>query len=136
MPAESLEYRPDDHRREARRAARRSIIVIVGLSFVTQFLITLSTHRWGGFAIPLVGIVLYALLRWRARGIVWRVDERGVHVPPRFDEPWANIDSIVAPGPWHDVVHVRLTGSDDERPVGFPPEYAERIAEIGGKPLR
>lgn len=80
--------------------------------------------------------MLYAALRWRSRRIVWRVDEGGIHVPPRFDEPWSRIDSVVTPGPWHDAALVRLAGSDDERPMGFPAQYAERIAKIGDKPLR
>jgi len=48
----------------------------------------------------------------------------------------SRIDSVVTPGPWHDAALVRLAGSDDERPMGFPAQYAERIAKIGDKPLR
>lgn len=132
MPVEPLEYRPGEHRREA----HRSLLVIVGLTLAGQLMPSLTTHRWIGLFAPLVGAVLYAALRWRSRRIVWRVDERGIHVPPRFDAPWSRIDSVVTPGPWHDAAHVRLAGSDDERPMGFPAQYAERIAKIGDKLLR
>lgn len=135
MPAEPLEYRPDDHRPKAWLTSPWLFWVL--LAFIALQIVTaVAAHRWGALILPVLCAGVFAFSRWRFRSLIWRVDERGIHVSPRFDEPWSAIDSIVAPGPWHDVVHVRLMGSDDERPIGFPPEYAERIAAIGGKPLR
>lgn len=135
MPVEPLEYRPDDHRPKAWYSSPKLLWIF--LAFIALQIVTaVAAHRWGALILPVLCVSVFAFLRWRLRTLVWRVDERGIHVPPRFDEPWSRIDSIVTPGPWHDAVHVRLAGSNDERPIGFPAQYAQRIAEIGDKPLR
>lgn len=63
-------------------------------------------------------------------------DAEAIHQPwPLRDLPWSRIDHVKTLGRWDDVVVVILTDGSERR-TRFPSEYAERLAEVGGKPLR
>ncbi|WP_146202552.1 hypothetical protein [Branchiibius hedensis] len=108
-----------------------SILVIVGR--------LIGQHRLdvGQLVVLIVATAcwLYARFATRRRSAL-TADTGAIHLPtPMRDLYWNDVAHVQAPTRWSDVVRV-VMNDGTEKPTGFPPEYAERLAAVGRKPLR
>lgn len=82
-----------------------------------------------------LALALFIYLRSR-NPVVVRADNEVISQPwPLRDARWSVVDHVKAPGRWDDTVVLVLSNGSERRTL-FPPEYAERLAAIGNKPLR
>lgn len=118
---------------------RRAWIVLLILAAV------LALGEWfGRHRVPLNSIVLVfiaagalAIQKFGARrSRQLLADSRMIRRPrPLGPLRWADIDHVLAPNQWSDGAFVVMRNGSTKR-TGLPPEYAERLAALGGKPLR
>lgn len=93
-------------------------------------------HRADYFTLAMTGVVVCCFilaLHFQRKDVV--TDQDGTHRPGARDIPWADVAYVCAPRKWDHNVVVAMTSGADKR-TGFPPAYAERLAELGNKPLR
>lgn len=76
----------------------------------------------------LVRIVMHKSHDFVADSVAIRRPRRG------SDIPWGEIEAVLTPGRFDTAVQVRLCDGQ-VRGTGFPTEYAERLAEVGNRPL-
>jgi hypothetical protein len=79
-----------------------------------------------------LGVLVGCWLLLRRAEVV--VDQTHIRAPLRSAISWDDVAGVEQPGPWSDVVRVRLNDGTS-RPTGLPPDYADRVAALGGKPL-
>ena len=111
----------------------------VVLGILTMVLNWFTKHR---IAWPTIGWMVIAAC-WFAyqRATAGRprrltADADAIHLPrPLRDIPWRDVDHVKTPGRWDDTVVLMLSDGSETRTL-FPPEYAERLAAVGNKPLR
>lgn len=96
-------------------------------------------HRLPVYPVGWIVIGTAWLLWWRSSSGRTRkisADPEAIRRPgPARDLRWNEIDHVQATTRWSDVVRV-VMNDGAVKPTGFPPEYAERLAAVGNKPLR
>ena len=92
---------------------------------------------------PLYGVAVWIVVLAAVRTLVprFRKDRDFVADQVRIRRPirgadilWSHVECVVAAGRFDPVVQVRLVDGR-LKPTGFPPEYAERLAEVGQRPM-
>lgn len=96
-------------------------------------------HRLPVYPVGCIVIGTAWLIWWRSssgRTRTVSADTEAIHLARALrDIPWRDVDHVQAPTRWSDVVRV-VMDDGTEKPTGFPPEYAERLASVGNKPLQ
>lgn len=62
-------------------------------------------------------------------------DTTGIRARPYINITWDQIDHVVQPSKFDEVVRVHLVDGR-EKVTGFAPQYAQRLADLGGKELK
>lgn len=89
----------------------------------------------GALVVGVGSLALLLALRLVPR-TVFVADSTAIRRPrPLHDVSWSDVDHVQATTRWSDTVRVVMTDGS-VKPTGFPPEYAERLAAIGNKPLK
>lgn len=107
------------------------LYAVVSILFVG---IGLLSGRWLGVVIYVALFIVPIILLECATRKRYVADVHGIRAWPTFRGSWDDITAVLKPTQWHDSVQVRrMDGSQVS--TGFPVEYAERLAALGGKPL-
>lgn len=118
---------------------RRVWIVLLILAVVVVLGQWFGRHRVTLNSIGFIVIALGALAidkfgARRPRRLV--ADDDAIRRPrPLHDLSWCDVDHVQATTRWSDTVRVVMTDGS-VKPTGFPPDYAERLASAGNKPLK
>ncbi|KYH42984.1 hypothetical protein [Branchiibius sp. NY16-3462-2] len=108
-----------------------SLASLVGRWF-TQHRISITAIVW--IVLGLAGLIYQRFLS--RRRVRFRADATAIRRPSVLrDLQWADVDHVLAPSQWSDGAFVMMRNGSTKR-TGFPPEYAERLAAIGNKPLK
>lgn len=84
------------------------------------------------FWAPLGAVTAFLPRLWSGEVVA---DGRGIRSRPFIRVAWSDVDCVVRPSEFDDVVRVVLRGGR-EKITGFPPPFAEGLAAIGGRPLK
>lgn len=138
VPAsETVEYEVE--RGEASRWIVRVALLAIGFGVLSIALRWFTTHRLAVNSTIWIAVCCALALHARyrmGRPLGFSADADVIRRPGVLPNiRWSDVDHVNQPTQWSNTVVVVLDDGREKR-TGFPPEYAERLAEVGGKELR
>lgn len=111
---------------------RWCLLLVPAVVYAPLALLRHDDTPWYFLVVYTVGFVVW-LVMYRSNDFV--ADSVAIHQPRRgSDIPWGEIEAVLLPGRFDTVVQVRLRDGQ-VKGTGFPTQYAERLAEVGDRPL-
>lgn len=108
------------------------LLLIPAAVYAPLALVRHDDTPWYFLVVYTVGFAVW-LMTYKSNDFV--ADSVAIHQPRRgSDIPWGEIEAVLIPGRFDMVVQVRLRDGQVTG-TGFPTEYAERLAEVGNRPL-